>query len=243
MTSGDQSQDQRPPGEPTSEELSQQSELKAPFVAMRARLKAVLGDDVVLSLSGGGQWARVCVDVPRERWRATVQAVRDDLELRLTFFDWLSGIDRAGEEQSSAAQADKADESAASEATESTLAGFSIVAHLWSVAKRHGVLLRTAVPADDPRLDSVVSVFPGAAWHERETFEMFGVTFDGHPDLRKLLLADEFEGHPLRKDFVLASRVVKDWPGSVEPGQSDSGSTRKRMLPPGVPQPGEWGGR
>ncbi|WP_256862315.1 NADH-quinone oxidoreductase subunit C [Microbispora sp. GKU 823] len=65
---------------------------------------------------------------------------------------------------------------------------------------------------------------------------MFGVVFDGHPDLRPLLLPDGFEGHPLRKDFVLAARVAKAWPGAKEPGESDHGSpSRRRMLPPGVP--------
>jgi NADH-quinone oxidoreductase subunit C len=72
--------------------------------------------------------------------------------------------------------------------------------------------------------------------------------FDGHPNLVPLLLPDGFEGHPLRKDFVLASRVAKPWPGAKEPGESDhdlsaerSSPGRRRMLPPGVPAPDEWG--
>jgi NADH-quinone oxidoreductase subunit C len=84
----------------------------------------------------------------------------------------------------------------------------------------------------------VVSVYPGAAWHERETHEMFGVDFAGHPGLTPLLLPPEFEGHPLRKEFVLASRVAKAWPGAKEPGGD---SKRAPMRPPGVPAPGEWG--
>ena len=63
---------------------------------------------------------------------------------------------------------------------------------------------------------SVADVYAGASWHERETHEMFGIDF-GVP-LEPLLLPDGFEGHPLRKDFVLASRVVKAWPGAKEPG-------------------------
>lgn len=186
---------------------------------MGARVQELFGDAAALSLSGGGQWARLCIDVTRDQWRESATTLRDDPELELTFFDWLSGVDETREPPHD----------------------FAIVAHLWSVTRRSGVLLRTAVPAAEPVLASLIPVFAGAAWHERETFEMFGVSFSGHADLRKLLLADEFTGNPLRKDFLLASRIIKDWPGSKEPGQSDGASTRRKMLPPGVPQPGQWG--
>ena len=63
---------------------------------------------------------------------------------------------------------------------------------------------------------SWVPVYAGADWHERECWEMFGVIFDGHPALRHLYLPSEFEGHPLRKDYALLSRVVKPWPGLVD---------------------------
>jgi NADH-quinone oxidoreductase subunit C len=96
----------------------------------------------------------------------------------------------------------------------------------------------------------VAEVFAGARWHERETHEMFGIDFtaDGSVlDLETLLLPDEFEGHPLRKEFVLASRVAKPWPGAKEPGESDAHAagprTRRRARPPGVPDPDEWGPR
>ena len=85
-------------------------------------------------------------------------------------------------------------------------------------------------------------MYAGAAWHERETHEMFGVGFADHPALDHLLLPENFEGHPLRKDFVLAARVAKAWPGAKEPGESEHGGPKRRqMLPPGVPDPNEWG--
>ena len=86
-------------------------------------------------------------------------------------------------------------------------------------------------------------MYAGAGWHERETHEMFGIDFAGHRDLDPLLLPDGFEGHPLRKDFVLASRVAKPWPGAKEPGESDheAAPSRRRTRPPGVPDPDEWG--
>jgi NADH-quinone oxidoreductase subunit C len=75
------------------------------------------------------------------------------------------------------------------------------------------------------RAESWVSVYPGADWHEREAWEMYGFTFDGHPSLRHLYLPSEFEGHPLRKDFPLLAREVKPWPGLVDvegmPGGDD----------------------
>jgi NADH-quinone oxidoreductase subunit C len=168
------------------------------------------------SRSGGGQWARATVDVPAARWVEAVTAARD--RFGCDFFDWLSAVDELEE-------------------------GYAIVAHVWSTGQRHGLLLRTRLPHHEPAVDSIVSVYPGAAWHERETHEMFGVDFPGHPGLAPLLLPPEFEGHPLRKDFVLASRVAKPWPGAVEPGEStvDGRSRRQPMRPPGVPAPGDWG--
>lgn len=161
----------------------------------------------------GDAEGRPVVDVAPTQWHPALLTARD--RLGCDFFDWLSAVDESDD-------------------------GMRVVAHLWSVADRHGLLVRSLL--DGPVVDSVVDVYPGAGWHERETHEMFGLDFTGNPDLAPLLLAPEFDGHPLRKDFVLASRVVKAWPGAKEPG-GDHGSARKRapMRPPGVPAPGEWG--
>lgn len=175
-----------------------------------------------------------CLDVPPGGWHAAVRRARDQ---GLTFFDWLGAVDESsppGEEPSAP------DESSAEPVR------FHVVAHLWSVADRRGLLLRTGLPESAPALPSIVDLFVGAAWYERETFEMFGIDFVGHPNLRKLLLTDEFSAQPLRKDFVLASRVVKPWPGEKEPGEKGgtaqpAARQRRRMLPPGVPAPGTWG--
>ena len=76
--------------------------------------------------------------------------------------------------------------------------------------------LSTDVPKDDPQLPTLVEVYGGADWHEREAAEMFGIDFVGHPNLNKLYLTDEFEGYPLRKSYPLLSREVKPWPGTVD---------------------------
>jgi NADH-quinone oxidoreductase subunit C len=181
------------------------------------RLVAALGEAASASVSGGGRWARATVDVPVVLWPEALRAARDDTVLDCDFFDWLSAVDELAD-------------------------GFTLVAHVWSTARRHGVLIRTRVPREGAVVASVVAVYPGAAWHERETHEMFGVDFTGHPGLLPLLLPPEFEGHPLRKEFVLAARVAKAWPGAKEPGESEAGTTKRApMRPPGVPAPGEWG--
>jgi NADH-quinone oxidoreductase subunit C len=180
----------------------------------------LLGD--VASLDEG--FGPVSVDVPANRWLDAVTAARD--RLGCTFFDWLSAVDELP-------------------------SGFRVVCHL--AARRTGavehVLIRTALDREAPAVASVAEVFAGAGWHERETHEMFGIGFTdaaGHAlALEPLLLADEFEGHPLRKEFVLASRVAQVWPGAKEPGESDaslrSSRSRRKARPPGVPDPADWG--
>ena len=85
-----------------------------------------------------------------------------------------------------------------------------------TTSRPRGLTLKTDVDEAAPSVASWVPVYPGADWHERECWEMFGFAFDGHPSLRHLYLPSEFEGHPLRKDFPLLARVVKPWPGLVD---------------------------
>ena len=177
------------------------------------RLTDVLGD----ACRATAAYGVVTVDVPRERWVDAVTAVRDDAVLDGGFFDLLTAVDELGD-------------------------GFDVVVRLWSTRRRHAVHLRTRCPRDEPAVPSLAGVFAGAGWHERETAEMFGIDFPGHPDLRPLLLPDGFAGTPLRKDFVLAARVEKAWPGAKEPGESDrdladpgaGGRRRRRLQPPGT---------
>jgi NADH-quinone oxidoreductase subunit C len=102
---------------------------------------------------------------------------------------------------------------------------FQVFAHVQSTSKHWGITIKTDVDDASPHLASWVSLYPGADWHERECWEMFGVTFDGHPSLRRLYLPSEFEGHPLRKDYPLLAREVKPWPGLVDvepmPGEDE----------------------
>jgi NADH-quinone oxidoreductase subunit C len=83
---------------------------------------------------------------------------------------------------------------------------FEVVYHLYSVRHNHRVRLKVRVDEDDPVVPTAVGLWPIANWLEREIWDMFGIRFAGHPDLRRLLLYEEFVGHPLRKDYPINRR-------------------------------------
>jgi NADH-quinone oxidoreductase subunit C len=97
---------------------------------------------------------------------------------------------------------------------------FEIVYHLASLSKHHRLRVKIRVPETDVRMHSLVEIWKSANWLEREAWDMFGVHFDGHPDLRRILMYEEFVGHPLRKDYPVDKRqplteerdpIVHDW--------------------------------
>jgi len=95
---------------------------------------------------------------------------------------------------------------------------FDVVVHLYSVSKKHRVRLYGGVPEEDPTIDTLVPVWAGANWFEREAYDLYGVRFKGHPDLRRILMYPEFVGHPLRKDYPKEKRqpLIRRQPGTVE---------------------------
>jgi NADH-quinone oxidoreductase subunit C len=80
---------------------------------------------------------------------------------------------------------------------------FEVVYNLISTEYRHRIRLKARVTEEDPRIDTVSSVWQTANWHERETYDLMGIRFNGHPDLRRILLPEDWEGHPLRKEYPL----------------------------------------
>ncbi len=76
-----------------------------------------------------------------------------------------------------------------------------IVYHLFSMTHRHTVVLKTILPKEDPHIPSVEHIWKTANWHERETYDLYGINFEGHSDLRRILMPEDWEGHPLRKDY------------------------------------------
>jgi NADH-quinone oxidoreductase subunit C len=155
------------------------------------RLRARFGQDLLESSDALDQ---ASVRVGPERYVELVRILRDDADLAFDFLDFVTAVDR-GEE------------------------GLDVVVQLWSTVRRHGVRVTVAAGADEPRLHSIAEIYPGANWHERETWELFGIDFEGHPQLVKLLLPEQFEGYPMRKDFALTTRIAKPWPGEETTGE------------------------
>ena len=101
--------------------------------------------------------------------------------------------------------------------------GLEVLVHVYSPDNVVHCNVHVPVDGEYPVCPSITSIFPGANWHERETHEMFGVVFEGHPRLVNLYLPEDFEGRPLLKSFRLSTRVVKDWPGAKDPEEAAAG--------------------
>ena len=104
--------------------------------------------------------------------------------------------------------------------------GLEVLVHVYSPDFVVHVNVHVPVDSERPVCPSITSIYPGAIWHERETHEMFGIDFEGHPRLVNLYLPEDFEGRPLLKSFRLSTRVVKDWPGAKDPEEAAGGGGR-----------------
>ena len=181
-----------------------------------AQLRDALGDGLLDSVikPGNDVWVRVRTDA----WRDAGLALRDSVGCHyfcfLSAIDWLPSPFGRGEDDPT---------QPAPERSTAIVQGYAggetrmqVFARVTNITGQFGVTIKTDVPDDDPVVDSWIPVFAGANWHERETHEMFGISFAGHPDLRNIYLPTDFEGHPMRKDFPLLARLVKPWPGIVD---------------------------
>jgi NADH-quinone oxidoreductase subunit C len=119
--------------------------------------------------------------VPREHIVAICSYLKTSPETRFDFLADICGADRGIEEEPR----------------------FEVNYHLFSTTQHHRLRLKVVLNEDDAHVPTVTGVWRTANWHERETFDLFGIIFDGHPDLRRILLPDDWQGHALRKDFPL----------------------------------------
>ena len=191
-----------------------------------AELREDLGDAVVGShiVPGQDMWVRVT----REAWQQAGFALRDRAGFKM--FEFVSAIDWLpspyGKSEDSPTDVVVVSEPA--EIVTGYAGGdtrFQVFARAHSATRKMGVTLKVDLPDDDLSIATWIPVFAGANWHERETREMFGIDFVGHPHMVNIYLPGEFEGHPLRKDFPLLARHVTPWPGIVDlepmPGDSE----------------------
>ena len=194
--------------------------------ALLDRFTTELGDAVVGSHirpaataaergGNGDLWIRVT----REAWATAGDVARN--RLGCAFFDFLSAIDWLpspyGRELD--AEVDQPEPRPAAEMVSGYAGGetrFQVFARVVNVRDHWGVTFKADLPDDDLSVATWSRIYLGANWHERETHEMFGIHFEGHPWLANLYLPSAFEGFPLRKDFPLLSRRVKPWPGIVD---------------------------
>ena len=121
------------------------------------------------------------ITVWREHIVAACEYLKTNSEFVFNFLSDLCGFDRGPEEEPR----------------------FEVNYHLFSTTKHHRLRLKVLLNEDDPHVESVAGVWRTANWHERETYDLFGIIFDNHPDLRRILLPDDWQGHALRKDFPL----------------------------------------
>ena len=178
------------------------------------RIVGALGSSVVDSLVKPNDdiWIRVSADA----WKSTGETLKS---LGYSYFCFLSAIDwlpspfGKGEEDPTEPAPER--DSTIKQGYTGGSTRFQVIARVMQPFSSLGVNIKVDVD-DSMAIDSWCSVYAGANWHERETHEMFGIGFHGHPDLRNMYLPTDFEGFPLRKDFPLLARIVKPWPGIVD---------------------------
>ena len=141
------------------------------------RLRTRFGDAILESAEFRGE---LTVVVLHERIVDVCRFLKEDAELRFDLLSDLCGIDMATPVQR-----------------------FGVIYNLFSIGRKHRIRVKTFCEEEDPIVPSVTAVWRTADWHERETYDMFGIRFAGHPDLRRVYMPEGFEHHPLRKDFPL----------------------------------------
>jgi NADH-quinone oxidoreductase subunit C len=124
-------------------------------------------------------------------WRELAKFLFSEPTLRMDWLANLSGVDYAADDQ------------------------MCVVYDFWSFELRHNFAVKVFCPRNEPHIPSVTDIWPAANWHEREAYDLFGIAFENHPDLRRIVLSDDWVGFPLRKDYVFP-REYHGIPGSVE---------------------------
>ncbi|MCL2791001.1 MAG: NADH-quinone oxidoreductase subunit C [Desulfobulbus sp.] len=161
-------------------------------MAIADRLRAEFPEEILQSYTNQGQ---VAVIVRPGRIVALLRWLRDTDGVRMDHLRSLCGVDNLRRKDSESSR-------------------FEVVYNLYSIPLRHAIRVRASVGDKDPVIDSVAGLWAGADWLERETYDLFGIRFNNHPDLRRVLLPDDWVGYPLRKDYPLKGKG--EWIGMTE---------------------------
>jgi NADH-quinone oxidoreductase subunit C len=189
--------------------------------ALLASIASELGDALVGShiQAGDDLWLRVTCDAWAETFRVLRHKHRQHYFNFLSAIDWLPspfGRDMDSEVDTIVHGKTKKDPEPMVTGVAGGETRFQLLARVNDVIAHTAITVKCDVPDGDLVAPTLIPVYAGANWHEREVWEMYGIEFAGHPDLRKLYLPTDFEGFPLRKDFPLLARRVKPWPGIVD---------------------------
>ena len=136
-------------------------------------------DQVLGTVSHAGQ---VGVSVKKDRIQDICRYLHDDPALRMDHLVDLTAVDYSAYPNDTGPR-------------------FEVVYNMISIEHHHRIRIKVRLPEEDPRIDTVMPVWNTANWHERETYDLMGIVFNGHPDLRRILLTEDWEGHPLRKEY------------------------------------------
>ena len=186
----------RSPGPPSDTRFTYAYKMMTRLETLKSNLQATLGQDIDLTEAFG----ELTLEVPTEQWLTVCNKLRTDAGLRFEICIDLCGVDYltwgAGAEEPS------------QEPNEAARGRFAVVIHLLSVEHNWRLRVRTR-PQDEefPIVASLMDCWPAVNWFEREAFDLFGIVFEGHPDLRRILTDYGFIGHPFRKDFPISGHV------------------------------------
>ncbi|MDZ7261930.1 MAG: NADH-quinone oxidoreductase subunit C [candidate division KSB1 bacterium] len=154
------------------------------------KLKEHFGDSIVSTDDFRGD---LSITIKRDKINPICKFLRDTQGLEYTMLMDICGVDYLGRKTPR----------------------FEVVYHLYSPTTKHRLRLKAQVPEQDPTIDTVTDLWKAAGWFEREVYDMFGIKINGHPHLRRILLHDEFQGHPLRKDYPVDKRQPLSKPASL----------------------------
>ncbi|MGO9482199.1 MAG: NADH-quinone oxidoreductase subunit C [Candidatus Kryptoniota bacterium] len=168
--------------------------------SIETKLRSALGDAIVSVTEYNGQ---LSVEVKRDRIVEVCKFLKEDSELSFKYLSDLCGADMLDFKDDSARKAYLAVEHEQHPQPVPNEERFVVIYELTSLKNKERLRLKVKVDGDSPICPSITSIFKAADWHEREAYDMFGITFGGHPDMRRIYMPEEYEYHPLRKDFPL----------------------------------------